>query len=90
MRNAIIRREADLKPTLEELGRISIDKQMEACIRMSESRREDVLCADCGVAIGEFPVNTDQADYSPFSHGKIAPPPVPARLLFVPPDTRVL
>lgn len=49
--------------TPEELARITIDKQLEACGWIVQSRRDANLYAGRGVAVCEIPLNTGEADY---------------------------
>jgi type I restriction enzyme R subunit len=49
--------------TPEELARINIDKQLEACGWIVQSRAEMNLYAGRGVAVREFPLSTGEADY---------------------------
>jgi len=50
-------------PTPEELARISIDTQLEACSWTMQSRNAINLCAGSGVAVREFPLESEEADY---------------------------
>ena len=50
-------------PTPEELARINIDRQLEACGWIVQSRAEMNLYAARGVAVREFPLSTGEADY---------------------------
>ncbi len=50
-------------PNPEELARVNIDKQLEACGWIVQSRRELNLFAGRGVAVREFPLETGEADY---------------------------
>jgi type I restriction enzyme, R subunit len=52
--------------TPEELARINIDKQLEACGWIVQSRRDMNLFAARGVAVREFPLDTGEADYVVF------------------------
>lgn len=49
--------------TPEELARINIDRQLEACGWTVQSRNELNLYAARGVAVREFPLDTGEADY---------------------------
>jgi type I restriction enzyme, R subunit len=49
--------------TPEELARQNIDKQLEACGWIVQSRRSLNLYAGRGVAVREFPLDTGEADY---------------------------
>src|SRR5512138_2303632 len=50
-------------PSPEELARINIDRQLEACSWTVQSRNEMNLYAGLGVAVREFPLQTGEADY---------------------------
>jgi len=50
-------------PTPEELARINIDRQLEACGWTVQSRNAMNLYAGRGVAVREFPLSTGEADY---------------------------
>ena len=50
-------------PNPEELARENIDKQLKACGRNVQSRKETNLYASRGVAVREFPLETGEADY---------------------------
>ncbi len=50
-------------PTPEELARQNIDKQLEACGWIIQSRRSLNLYAGRGIAVREFPLDTGEADY---------------------------
>jgi type I restriction enzyme R subunit len=50
-------------PTPEEFARQNIDKQLEACGWIIQSRSEMNLYAGKGVAVREFPMETGEADY---------------------------
>jgi len=65
-------------PTPEELARINIDKQLEACGWTVQSRAEMNFYAARGVAVREFPL-----DGSPSTAGKGGPPLRADYLLFV-------
>jgi len=49
-------------PTPEELARINIDKQLEACGWNVQDRAGMNLYAACGVVVREFPVEGGFAD----------------------------
>ena len=49
--------------TPEELARINVDKQLEACGWTIQSRRDLDLYAARGVAVREFPLDSGEADY---------------------------
>jgi type I restriction enzyme R subunit len=53
-------------PTPEELARINIDKQLEACGWTVQSRSVMNLHAASGVGVREFPLVTGEADYLVF------------------------
>src|SRR5512138_2458759 len=57
-------------PSPEELARINIDRQLEACSWTVQSRNEMNLYAARGVAVREFPLDTGEADYLLFVDGK--------------------
>src|SRR5262245_24815966 len=53
----------NIMPTPEELARINIDRQLEACGWIVQSRNAMNLYAGRGVAVREFPLSTGEADY---------------------------
>lgn len=50
-------------PTPESLARINIEKQLTACGWTVQSRVEMNLYAGRGIAVREFPLSTEEADY---------------------------
>ena len=49
--------------TPEEIARQNIDKQLEACGWVIQSRRDLNLYAARGIVVREFPLDTGEADY---------------------------